>query len=346
MQEYGIIETISKQESINYISSKQMVKWLTQFNYDPVPSLLGSGNEAITLFTKRDLLDNTVSIEDLWQLPESRRILRRQQPDGSWISPGGNKDIRTQENYNQIEAYRNLRILVEQFGFNRKHPAIQKVASYLFKFQTQEGDFRGIYGNQYSPNYSAGITELLIKAGYEDDTQVKKVLEWLLSIRQEDGGWAIPFRTQKHKLDAMAADSTTMEPDKSKPFSHMVTGVVLRAFAVHQTYKESEEIQRAGELLLSNLFKRDHYPDRAAPDNWLRFSFPFWFTDLISALDSLSLIRFSESDPGIHEALQWFVLNQQQTGLWELKITKGQNRDILQLWLALSICRIFKRLYS
>ncbi len=144
----------------------------------------------------------------------------------------------------------------------------------------------------------------------------------------------------------MSTTSTTMEPDKSRPFSHMVTGVVLRAFSVHQTYRRLPETQQAGELFISSLFKRDHYPDRAAPDNWLRFSFPFWFTDLISALDSLSLVRFSESDQGIQEALQWFVSNQKKTGLWELKITKGQNRDILQLWLALSICRIFKRFYS
>jgi hypothetical protein len=121
--------------------------------------------------------------------------------------------------------------------------------------------------------------------------------------------------------------------------------VVIRAFAVHQTYRHSKEAQRAGKLLLSHLFKKDHYPDRAAPDYWLRFSYPFWFTDLISALDSLSLLGFSRNEPPISKALQWFVTNQQKDGLWDLKILKGQNRDILHLWLALSICRIFKRLY-
>jgi len=323
-----------------------MNKWINRFNYDPVPPLLESHYKPVILFTQRYLLNDAVSIEELWQSPESARIIRRQKTNGSWLYPGGKEEIRTQENYNQLETYRNLGILIEIFGFNKKHPAIQKAADYLFTFQTQEGDFRGIYGNQYSPNYTAGIIELLIKAGYEDDARIQSSLEWLLSIRQNDGGWAIPFRTQKHKLDAMASDSTTIEPDISRPFSHMVTGVVLRAFAVHQTYRQSQEIRQAGELLLSNLFKRDNYLDRATPDYWLRFTFPFWFTDLISALDSLSLIGFTESDPRIFEALQWFVLNQQQTGIWELKITKGQNRDILQLWLALSICRIFKRFYS
>ena len=173
-----------------------------------------------------------------------------------------------------------------------------------------------------------------------------RYFEWLLSIRQKDGGWAIPFRTRNHKIDAIASHSATLEPDKSRPFSHMVTGVVLRAFSVHQAYRQSKEARQAGELLLFNLFKKDHYPDRAAPDYWLRFSFPFWFTDLISALDSLSLLGFSKTEPRIYEALRWIIKNQRKTGLWELKILKGRNRDILQLWLSLSICRIFKRFYS
>lgn len=322
-----------------------MGNWLNRLSYNPIPSLLESGDEAIRLFTQRDLLGSNVPVEDLWQLAEPKRILRRQKQDGLWIYPGGKEDIRTQENYNQIETYRNLGILVEQFGLNNQHPAIRQAASYLFTFQTQTGDFRGIYGNQYSPNYTAGIAELLIKAGYQDDVRINKVLRWLLSIRQEDGGWAIPFRTRKHNLDAMSIKAVTIEPDKSKSFSHMVTGVVLRAFAAHQNYKQSVEIQRAAKLLLSRLFQKDNYPDRASSDYWLRFSFPFWFTDLISALDSLSRLGFSVGELPVARALQWFITKQQQNGLWELKVLKGRNRDILQLWLVLSICRIFKRLY-
>ena len=55
-----------------------MVEWSVKLNYNPVPTLLKGSNEDITVFTERDLLDNTVSTEDLWQLPESRRILRKQ----------------------------------------------------------------------------------------------------------------------------------------------------------------------------------------------------------------------------------------------------------------------------
>jgi hypothetical protein len=323
-----------------------MKKWLGYFKYDPITPLLETRNSAIVLIAERDLLDQALQVEKLWQLPEVQRILRRQKQNGSWTYPGGKEYVRTVENYDQIETYRNLGFLVEEYGLNQKHPSIQKAAEYLFSFQTKEGDFRGIYGNQYSPNYTAGITELLIKAGYENDTRIKGVFKWLLSIRQTDGGWAIPLRTQNLNLDVISGHSKTIEPDTSKPFSHMVTGVVLRAFAAHSVYRKSHEAGQAGQLLVSNLFKKDNYTDRAAPRFWLGFSFPFWFTDLISALDSLSLLGFTKSDAQIDKALQWLINNQQKTGMWKLHILKGQNKDILQLWLTLAICRIFKRFES
>ena len=85
--------------------------------------------------------------------------------NGAWQYPGGGiAGHRASEDYDQLETFRNLGILVEKYGFDRRHPAIQAAAEYLFSKQTTEGDLRGIYGNQYSPNYSAAMMELLIKA--------------------------------------------------------------------------------------------------------------------------------------------------------------------------------------
>ena len=276
--------------------------WLDIFKYNPIVPLLEYNNKAVSLTARRDLIDKQISLQDLWQLTEPQNILRKQNKNGSWEYPGGNKHIRTKENYNQLETYRNLGVLIEKFGFTNQHSAIQNAAEYLFTSQTKEGDFRGIYGNQYTPNYTAGIAELLIKAGYERDMRIKKVFEWLISIRQSDGGWAIPFRTRGYNLNIISTNPQTIKPDVSKPFSHMVTGVVLRAFATHPSNKKLAEAKEAGRLLLSSLFKKDNYPDRAGQEYWLRFTFPFWFTDLISALDTLSLLGFSKQEPEIEKA--------------------------------------------
>jgi len=323
-----------------------MENWRQELRVDPVPVLISSNNRAVAYFTSRDLLDEKVEpIEILWELPEAKKILRKQQEDGSWKYPGGGKEhLRSQEDYNQLETYRILGVLVEKYGLNNKHHAIRNAAEFLFTRQTYEGDFRGIYGNQYSPNYSAGIMELLIKSGYDGYSRIEKGFEWLLSISQNDGGWAIPLRTIGGKYADIVKAATT-EPDLSKPFSHLVTGVVLRAFAASTNHSKSPEAATAGKLLASRFFKKDVYPDRNTPQYWESVSFPFWFTDIVSALDSLSLLGFTRDNPEIDSALGWLKRRQNDDGLFELKLLKNKGED-LKFCICLAICRLFKRFYS
>jgi hypothetical protein len=319
---------------------------LRQFKFDPLPQLLSSENKAIVFFAKRDLLEGKVaSVETLWGLPFVTRMIDKQLDDGSWRYPGGKPDVRSRQNYGQLETYRILGELEEKYGVDNTHPAIRKAANFLFGFQTQEGDFRGIYGNQYTPNYTAGIMEILIKVGYEEDPRIEKGFRWLLSLRQHDGGWCIPVRTKNIRLDARVMSGDIVHPDPSKPFSHLVTGVVLRAFAAHKTYRKSKEAKSAGELLASQIFKRDVYPDRNTIEFWTKFTFPFWFTDLLSTLDSLSLLGFTTNDPRIKKAIEWLVARQQKNGLWKLSILKGKDKEV-NLWMCLAICRVIKRFYN
>lgn len=59
---------------------------------DPLPALLHSRNTAIEFFARRDLLgEYTGDVAQLWTLPEPAKILKKQQPDGSWQCPGENK---------------------------------------------------------------------------------------------------------------------------------------------------------------------------------------------------------------------------------------------------------------
>ncbi len=323
-----------------------MSEWLSKLRYDPSPPLISSDNAALVFFVKRDLLgESAASVETLWVLPSVMKILNRQQEDGSWRYHGGNPDIRSQENYNQLETYRILGILIETHGFTREHPTIEKAAEFLIRFQTEEGDFRGIYGNQYTPNYTAAIMELLIKAGYDSDPRVERGFLWLPSVRQNDGGWTIPIRTVGMKFDKETLNAATISPDASKPFSHLVTGVVLRVFAAHKDYRSRDEAKIAGKLLASRFFQPDTYPDRRDPSYWRKFSCPFWFTDLLSSLDSLSLLGFTPNDPQIQNALEWFITQQQDNGLWKLQLLKNRSIKDLHLWIDLAIYRVLKRFF-
>ena len=230
-------------------------------------------------------------------------------------------------------------MLVCKFGLDYRHPAVAAAAGFLSSCQTEAGDYRGIYGHQYTPNYSAAITELLIRAGYEHSAPVEKAMRWLLGMRQDDGGWAIPTRTLGLSLNVMLTARDTVEPDRSRPSSHLITGIVVRALAAHPGYRHSADTRRAAELVKSRFFRRDVYPDRAAPSNWLIFSYPFWWTDLLSALDSLAQIGFRAGDPDIARGVAWFTGNQEPGGLWNTghNRPKGPHSD---LWVGLAICRM------
>ncbi len=314
---------------------------------DPVPVLASSNTAAIAFFTRRDLLGAKIGpVSTLWELPEARKIVARQSDEGSLPYPGGKTGAHSREKYEQLETFRQFGILVEKFGFTREHPSIEHAARFLFSFQTEEGDIRGIYGDQYATTYVGAIMELLIKAGYADDPRIAKGFRWLLAMRQSDGGWAIPLRTVgvpfKEFFD-LSRQQKPIAPDRSKPSSHLVTGMVLRAFAAHPLRRQSAEARHAGELLATRLYKRDFYGDRGDVSYWERVSYPFWFTDIVSALDTLSRLGFGADAPTISTAIDRLREVQRVDGTFGFKLVRGKGKDH-PWWICLAVCRSLKRL--
>ena len=322
-----------------------MTNWRDALEHDPLPPLLHSSNEAIRFFAKRDLLgEDAAPIEALWELPPVKKILRKQQEDGSWRYPKKEK-ANARENFFLFETFKQLGLLVFMYGLNKNHEGIQAAAEYIFSCQSDEGDIRGIYGNQYMPNYSSAIVERLIMAGYENDPRVEKHFRWILSLRQNDGGWAWALYTRN--VDYMdALDMPPVRPDPVKPFSHVLTGVVLRPFAVHSKYRDTPEARTAGQLLLSRLFKADKYGSRKSPEYWTKFTYPPWYNDLLNALNTLSLLGFRKEAPQIKKGLEWFTSRQDPTGLWQFYVLMGGKNKDLNAWLSLVTCRVFKRFYE
>jgi hypothetical protein len=330
-----------------------MENWQRELRFDPIPALLSSGDEAVHYFARRDLLvEDPGPIQRLWQLPAALKILKKQQPDGSWPHPG--KKEHQAVNYRLIETWKQFRFLVQEYGFTAEDPSARQAAELLFSCQTEAGDIRGFLADQYATYYTGAILSLLIQAGYEDDPRVEKGLQWLLSMRQDDGGWSIPIIT--HKLDKATIYRLTsqhagpLEPDRSKPFSHNATGMILRAFAVHSRHCRTEAAQVAAGLLKSRFFQPDRYTSYQAASYWVRFQYPFWWNNLVAALDSISLIDPARDEP-LAQALDWLVDHQQPDGLWQASYVEGQAVDNARtretrLWVTLAICRVLKRVSS
>ena len=319
-----------------------MTEWTHPLPRDPIPALLSSGDAALAYFVRRDLLEEDPGPTTvLWELPEPQRLLRKQQPNGAWCYPGGNPTSTPGSNYAVLETFRSLGILVEMYGFDRSHPALQAAAAYLFSCRTAEGDIRGILGNQYMPYYHAAILELLIAAGYADDPRVITGLDWLLTMRQTDGGWIVPLQavpSLERTRDIWAGPA--VPPDGARPFSHLATGMVLRAFAAHPTYRRHPDALAAAALLKGRFFLADKYNDRQAPAYWLKFQYPFWWTNLLTGLDTLSRMGFRADDADARRGLDWFAANQGPDGLWEHGYGAGKRAQAAKLWVALAVCRV------
>lgn len=304
-----------------------------------IKTLLNTGNEALIAFTKRNLLGEQVDIEKLWTLPQVSGMLKKQQLNGSWVYPNKKAILRSPTNYNQYQTYKTLAELVEFYGLNIRHDAVKRAAEYLFSFQTEDGDFRGMYGNQYSPNYSASITEFLIKAGY-NDARIVNSLSWLLRMRQDDGGWAIPLRTRNRGLDALN-QRETIEPDKTEPFSHLVTGVALRPFSLIPDYRS--KVTDAGLLLANRIFTKDKYSDRMGVEYWTKFTFPYHWTDILSTLDTLTLLGIKKH-PKISETTSWFEKHKLDSGVYEVSVMAGAKYKDIKYWITLQYLSVLKRL--
>ena len=200
---------------------------------DPSSVLAASSNPAIAFFARRNLLgERAGSVRDLWELPESLRIVRRQTSNGSWSSRQGMHHCarrRTTTKSRPTPARDPGRAVRLDSGA----PGDRARRRVLLSFQTSEGDIRGIYGRQYATTYVGAITELLVKAGYADDPRIATTFDWLLAMRQSDGGWAIPMRTLGHRYrDFLDLDRQRRAPEhvaqlEVDPERGLVSGTVI-----------------------------------------------------------------------------------------------------------------------
>jgi len=105
------------------------------------------------------------SVYQLWKNKRAERILNSQQDNGAWLDKNKKRYKEIATNYQLIEKYRYVSQLIMFFDFDKSHPSMKKGGKLFFSEQTKEGDFKGVYGNQNSPNSSAAILELLCRLG-------------------------------------------------------------------------------------------------------------------------------------------------------------------------------------
>jgi len=310
--------------------------------------LLARGNLPILYWLKKDILEVPVDREfkNLQKFASRIRILKSQKTNGGWCKRKYEGHPRWEKTYYIVETLKNM-FKLYNFGCSLKDEEIKKAIKFVLSTQSEAGDFRGAYLNEYAPTYHALSLEILCLFGLDKDEKVQKGFRWIINNRQDDGGWVIPYRTidqellkNRYNYEAQLK-LEPIKPDKSQPFSHLVTGMILRALAASRTWSKSKEAWKAGELLLSRFFKADKYNDRWLPSFWEELAYPFWATDILSSLDSLSRIGFPVENENIQKGLNWMLKKQNKQGYWEAGNEKSSIED--HLWVTFAALRVLKR---
>jgi len=92
-----------------------MNDWLGNLPYDPFPHMMASHDTALFSVVQRDLIGGRrKSIKYLLEIPEFVRITKKQTTDGCWKYPTSGSLRQPNINYNLLETFRSLSILVSK----------------------------------------------------------------------------------------------------------------------------------------------------------------------------------------------------------------------------------------
>jgi hypothetical protein len=341
---------------------------------DPVIQwLLEPNNPSVQYFTLINLLGhppNSLDVEgirnQILQDKRIQKIFKHQNSDGSWGNPLTPYLPKYKATYWQI-------MILSQLGLDKNCPAIDRAVEYIWQYQRPDGAF-AVYGIQGAeseyeilaarmqkhgkipPKPSEKITQLLheneltcltgnvvsalINLGFYPDYRIDKALKWLVSVQNLDGGWLCPY-WGKHRSEKHGCFMGTITPLDA--FSHIPANQL--SSEIQETVKRGAEF-----LLIHHLFKADHHNGEIINPNWLKFSFPTFFYNILRGLDVLIRLGI-KNDPRMHDAIDIIKSKRSSSGTWTLDASlEGRMWSTLEKvgepskWITLKALSILKQL--
>src|SRR5450631_39240 len=204
--------------------------WRARLASDPIPRLLREGSPSVLARVRRDLIDDSEApaAEEISSYPEVKALLRKIEKDGSVAPRTTEKELGSPKFAKCLAALRTLDRLAD-YGLRVEEKSaladkLKKVADFILGSQQSDGGIADLTVGE-GPKGKAKIAAVhfqgwalsaLCRGGFESDPRIEKGFGFLLSLRQDDGGWA---------WRGVRTDSA------ARPSSHLITGMVLRAFA-------------------------------------------------------------------------------------------------------------------
>ncbi len=103
------------------------------------------------------------------------------------------------------------------------------------------------------------------------------------------------------------------------------------------------KLKDVGMLLADRVFKKDKYSDRMGVEYWTKFTYPYHWTDLLSTIDTLTLLGI-KNHPKIDDILCWFEKHKQENGTYEVSVMAGAKYKDAKYWITLRYLDVLKRL--
>ena len=289
--------------------------WRARLASDPIPRLLREGTPSVLARVRRDLIDDSEapSAVEIASYPEVKALLRKLEKNGSFTPRatdkelGGPKFAKCLATLRSLDRLADLGLRVE--GKSSVASQLHQIADFLLASQASDGGIGDLTlaenpkgrGKAVALHFQGWALSALCRAGFENDARVEKGFRFLLSLRQDDGGWA---------WRGVRTDSA------ARPSSHLITGMVLRAFASSKDKRGSREARRAAELLATRFLQPDRYEDRKAPSYWEFLTEPRFYTDVLDALDTITSIGLGKENSGVRTAEAYLRSRQAKDGLW------------------------------
>jgi hypothetical protein len=289
--------------------------WRARLASDPIPRLLREGSPSVLARVRRDLIDDSEAptSAEIAEYPEVKALLRKMEKDGSFAPRATEKALGGPKFAACLSTLRALDRLADS-GMRLEGPEgsaspLRKVADALLESQGADGGIADLAladtpkgrAKTVALHFQGWAVSALCRGGFEGDPRVEKAFQYLLERRQDDGGWA---------WRGVRTDSA------ARPSSHLVTGMVLRAFASSAPGAAGREPRRAAELLATRFLQPDRYEDRKAPAFWEILTEPRFYTDVLDGLDTITAIGLGKENSGVRTAEAYLRSRQSTDGLW------------------------------
>ena len=346
--------------------------WQNILKTSPIEWLLEEENPSVRYFTLKDLLNKEENDPELQvakaAIPTSRLIagiFSKQKPEGYWEESANPYHPKYKSSYWTI-------MLLGQLGIDRNDKRVRNACEYIFQFQLDEGGFSSytqeraleeygwlrrkgkslpspnewasslVFEHQYSC-LTGNMVAALIRLGYGDDSRVKKALEWLVKIQNEDGGWLCPY-WKAHVKDTHSCFYGTICP--------------LEAFSEVPEDKCTKDMKKTIEnsvefMLMHRLFKADHHGFKIIKSDWLRFGFPWSYRyDILRGLLVMTKLGYNlTKDKRLNDAVEVLLQKRCPDGTWILESTpSGRMQTNIEAkgkpskWITLNALRVLKYL--